>query len=151
EDAYPGGTPGKGGNGGTIASTLHPLFLISPFCDVNPGEPGSPTKAVFGKDCGTPNPAYRATMTILKKTAFAVKADPSLTVENVTGKKGTDAPGRTNVPGESGAITGLGPGEATSPWTFPVQGDVSGVTRIKLPPGNAKSWADPLALDAVLA
>ena len=83
-------------------------------------------------------------MAIVKKTAFGLKIDPTVTVDNVTGKKGKDAPEdgqpRTNDSGNLGAIKLIGPGGAG--WAGSV---------MAMPHGHANLWADSLAVDAVIA
>ena len=139
EDAFPGGMPGKGGDGGAIASTLHPL--TEQFCNADPGEHGPPTKAIPGKDPGTPNPAYRATM-VIRKRVWPNLSKLALFVEDVTAKKGKDALERKQTSDRKrGSITVIGTGGATC----------RDEGAIRLPTGKAKAWADPLAVDAILA
>ncbi|HXJ79308.1 MAG TPA: hypothetical protein VMS64_11565 [Candidatus Methylomirabilis sp.] len=151
EDAYPSGTPGKGGDGGNIASTLHPCIENSavpppdrfgPLCDVTAGQPGPATDKKSGKRPGSPNPAYRASMMIVKDTSIPLLTlKPELSVEDVTAKSGEDAEAKEGGIGREGSITGTGTGTAM----------VSSSGAIRLPTGHAKAWADPIAVDAVLA
>ncbi|MDN3687248.1 hypothetical protein [Cyclobacterium jeungdonense] len=124
EDAYPGGQPGDGGQGGKIHSTFDPERLLD-ISDCAGGEAGLPTQPVKGGTKGSPVPAYSVEMVIVNyDDAIAADRKPYLRLTNVTAKDGKDAPEKLAAPGLAGEI----------------------VTR-----ENTYGWMHPNTFDAVLA
>lgn len=124
EDAYPGGQPGNGGQGGKIHTTLRPEQIL-PISDYAGGKPGLPTEPVKGGPKGSPVPAYSVEMVIVNyDEAIAADRKPYLRLTNVTAKDGKDAPEKLAAPGLAGEI----------------------VTR-----ENTYGWMHPNTFDAVLA
>jgi len=141
-DAYSGGWPGDGGNGGCIKFHLESGNVSEATCDVSPGEPGDSTKTVEGGKPPGPVPAYALTIIIVTAAVHPGGREvnvPSLTVTEVTGKKGESAQCRQIV---SDA--------ASAPKDSEVK--VSGATRGSIEQesaGNAP-WAHPNVVCAVL-
>lgn len=140
EDAYPGGAPGNGGRGGEIVCSL---ALDETMRDVSGGGPGEKTPAVKGQRAGNPNPAYRVTMSCVKRTPpiESTIAPRMIEVEEVTAKAGADAAERVGRKGDAGSVTRQG-----TACGFKARDGRS----LKLPAGDARAWMDPVMVDAVL-
>lgn len=124
EDAYPGGQPGNGGQGGTIYTTELPDVIHS-ICDYSGGEPGDPSPPIKGGPKGKPVPAYSVGMVIVNyDPVIAADRKPYLVKKDVTSRDGRDAPERTAEQGPYGGFVCI---------------------------DNNYGWMHPDAIDAVLA
>ena len=104
EDAYPGGTPGKGGNAGNITATIDDARLQT-IADATAGEPGKETPKVEGLDPGTPNPAFWIGICLVLRTPpIESKWSPGLDCIDVTAKAGKDAGPVQGQAGQKGTI-----------------------------------------------
>jgi hypothetical protein len=104
EDAYASGRPGDGGNGGKVISYLATAPVDLQSCDVSEGV-GSTPESISGGKPGTPTLAYWAEMYAIQWDAVAqASLNPSITLTDVSSKKGADAPGKTSNNGKKGSV-----------------------------------------------
>jgi len=90
-DAYSGGWPGDGGDGGVITCASG-NGLADAMCDVGPGAPGEYTDITKGDPPPGPNPAYAVKMKIVKKSPpFESKRSPEFVCTDVSGSAGAMA------------------------------------------------------------
>jgi hypothetical protein len=137
--AYPGGLPGDGGAGGTVRCTLQVQNFAS-LCDVGGGEAGPETSEVKGGESRVKSPAHSVYM-VVNRTSNAINYErPQMSVVDLAPAPGKNALGRTGAGGTDGTV------ENGTLAAMPT-GDGS---RTAAPVGNAASWLDPAALDAVL-
>jgi hypothetical protein len=102
EDAYPGGQPGDGGDGGKLLTSL-PLPLVEPLCDLAAGPAGPETPAEMGGQRGGPDPAYQVQMDVVKRTwPFESGRSPMLLVNMVSARDGAPAEARRGRDGQGG-------------------------------------------------
>ncbi len=93
-DAYPGGWPGDGGDGGVVTSVLASAPVMASVCDLAAGVPGEATRHTAGDAAPGPTPAYSMKIKIVKKSPIQSGRHSEVSVTEVTGRKGADAPGR---------------------------------------------------------
>jgi hypothetical protein len=125
-DAYASGKPGDGGNGGKIISHLGSAPVDAKSCEVSGGQPGPDSATISGGPPGQPVPAYWADMYAVQSDPFIqAPVNPSISLTEVTAKKGQDAGGKSGKEG--------GPGKVESQ------------------PGTGLLWLHPEALGAVVA
>ena len=102
EDAYPGGQPGDGGDGGKLLTSL-PLPVVQPLCDLAAGPAGPETPAEMGGQRGGPDPAYQVQMDVVKRTwPFESGRSPMLLVNMVSARDGVPAEARRGRDGQGG-------------------------------------------------
>ena len=102
EDAYPGGQPGDGGDGGKLLTSL-PLPVVQPLCDLAAGPAGPETPAEMGGQRGGPDPAYQVQMDVVKRTwPFESGRSPMLLVNMVSARDGAPAEARRGRDGQGG-------------------------------------------------
>jgi len=149
-DAYSGGWPGDGGDGGKITFN-HPMLKnvrgaglhagsAVPVCDASAGDPGDPTSAVEGKEPPGPTPAYEMNMLIIRHSAVEYTGGtPKVTLTEVSPKPGQGVNGRQIYVGDSQPV---GPHEKRRSQAN--NGSVEHQTIGDI------SWARPAAAGAVL-
>lgn len=106
EDAYPSGTPGRGGNGGAVTVEYAEAQAdIAALCENAGGLPGV-SKGVNGAAPGTPSPAYHAHVFIVRSDADGeglYHAKPYVKYQDVSnGNRGKDQPAPTAEGGKEG-------------------------------------------------
>ncbi len=140
-DAYPGGWPGDGGDGGTVASLLGSAPIAAGTCDLAPGLPGTFSEKAAGGAAPGPTPAYALRIKIVKKSLINSKRGPEAGVTEVTGHNGADAPGRcfeeTPGPPDQGA--------------YQTKRSAAQAGQLVNQGKDDLSWAHPAALAAVLS
>ena len=124
-DAYASGKPGDGGKGRQIISHLGSAPLDARSCDVSGGKPGPDSPTISGGEPGKPVPAYWADMYVIQSDAIQATANPSISLTEVTAKKGQDAGGKSGKEGDPG--------------------------KVESQPGTGLLWLHPEALGAVVA
>jgi hypothetical protein len=140
-DAYPGGWPGDGGDGGMVTSVLASAPLMPNVCDLAPGLPGESTQHTAEGAAPGPTPAYSMKIKIVKHSLIESGRLPSVSVTEVTGRKGADAPGRCfeESPGPS------------APVPYQTKRSAARAGQCLNEEKNDLSWAHPAALAAVLS
>ncbi len=133
EDAYAPGIPGNGGNAGSVYALAN-LEGLTQCSSLNPGQRGADPQGVKngvqpGGEPGKPYPAYWATIEIVKTDVIESSRSPSIVLQDVSAKKGTDAPFDYSQckPGENGSIQ-----------------------PIPIAPTSTAMWIHPAALNAVI-
>jgi hypothetical protein len=141
-DAYPGGCPGDGGAGGVVSCNLAWTGLV----DVSVkdfGSPGAPTAAVPGGISRTRAPA-NAVNILISRTTWAASdyVGTGLNVfANIAPPQGASAPALTGSHGADGDVRS---------GSVPMSEVANGTTGIVAPVGQATTWLEPGALDAVM-
>jgi hypothetical protein len=144
-DAYPGGWPGDGGDGGVITATLGSAHVPDVICDVGPGLPGDYTAYTAGGAAPGPTPAYTMRIVIVKHSLIESSRGPHVELTEVSGKPGQNASGRAY----HGATVPSAPNGLQYDWrdTTAKNGSVSQ----KNAQGDDLSWAQFAAARAVLS
>jgi hypothetical protein len=146
-DAYPGGWPGDGGDGGVVTSALASAPVTASACDLGPGLPGECTKHTSGGAAPGPTPAYSVRIKIVKKSPIESKRQPEASVKEVTGRSGATAPGRCfeGSPAPSAPVAYETRRSAAKAGGKDHDGQPINLERRNL------SWAHPAALAAVIS
>jgi hypothetical protein len=137
-DAFQGGWPGDGGNGGKIVLHIESGSVPQAQCDVSPGEPGGATAEVAGADPPGPVPAYEMEIKIVRSSFKESSRKTSAALRDVTGKSGQKAKGRQIY---------VGPKPSTDNDLRPTEAKAGS---FECTPLNDFSWAQPPAVGAVL-
>ncbi|WP_157270159.1 hypothetical protein [Azohydromonas aeria] len=111
EDAYAGGRPGNGGQGGSVISWIAGMPADPALCEVGGGACGPETPAVAGGAPGTPLPAYWGEMYAIQRDGvIEAPLNPTFTLTRVDAKPGAGAAAKKGVDGGRGAVeTRAGP------------------------------------------
>ena len=144
-EAYPGGWPGDGGDGGTVTSALASAPIADSACDLSAGLPGASTTPAPGGAAPGPTPAYSIRIKIVKKSAVASKRTPEVSVTEVTGKSGASARGRRfkGIPAPDGCDEKVSAAKVGGQKNNGKPANLAGN-------GERLSWAHPAALAAVI-
>jgi hypothetical protein len=143
-DAYPGGWPGDGGDGGVITSVLASAPVPDAICDAGPGLPGDYAPYTPGRAPPGPTPAYTMRVVIVKHSIIEFSRNPSVALNDVTGKPGKNAPSRH--------YTGATVPAAPDGLAYETRASTAKSGRInKSAQAEDLSWAHPATVGAVLS
>lgn len=147
-NAYAGGWPGDGGDGGAVTTVLASAPVVDGLCDLGPGQAGNYTEYVAGGAAPGPTPAYALRIDIVRKTPpWESDRQPEVRVQEIGGRPGAHAAGRhfegTAAPTAPVAYQtkrGAAKAGGNNNDGKPINKNETGL-----------SWAHPAALSAVIA
>jgi hypothetical protein len=103
-DAYPSGTPGKGGAGGKVTSRIAGVQIDKSICDVRGGEGGTSPAVKGGPGC-SPRTAKWLDITIVKYSTVNSSRRPEINISNMFSKDGSSVSGEQSPAGGAGDVS----------------------------------------------